>query len=605
METAHPLRSGTNCAMGRRTAVFSAVVLLAGWAWTAPAWAATKTWKGGSPGSSWSDAGNWAEGSPPTNGDSVVLTGSGPQGATSVDDLPQGLVLAGIEFTGNHNVIGTNGRTKVLTGPVVLRAANGSFGSPLALATDTEFRTTRVGANSGAGLRLSNVILQGHTIVSAGDASTTFDAIGPGRVIGAGSGFLTVAGHASDLALDANSGFNTATGDFGAVTMNGGSLATRGTMTSFTAHGGRASLPAPTFNAPWLVDGDAVFDGGSALDLNLGLDGTMVPITVRGAVRLGSPGLGNTALVFAGRQQGRVMTVIDKQSPGPVDGTFADLPEGSVIAVPNAVVRLSYVGGDGNDVTLTVLDAGYAAVDSVGETYAFGNQPPAGGVGFRLSRPIVGIDLTPTRQGAWLAASDGGIFASGDAGFFGSTGAMRLNQPIVGMAATPSGNGYWLVASDGGIFAFGDADFFGSTGNLRLNKPIVAMAATPSGKGYWLVASDGGIFTFGDAGFFGSTGAMLLNQPIVGMASTPSGNGYWLTASDGGVFTFGDAPFRGSTGDIRLNRPIVAMAASRTGEGYWFLAADGGVFAFGDAPFLGTPLLRSPTPTGTFVALTA
>ncbi len=32
------------------------------------------------------------------------------------------------------------------------------------------------------------------------------------------------------------------------------------------------------------------------------------------------------------------------------------------------------------------------------------------------------------------------------------------------MAATPTGRGYWLVATDGGIFAFGDAGFFGSTG---------------------------------------------------------------------------------------------------------------------------------------------
>ena len=65
-----------------------------------------------------------------------------------------------------------------------------------------------------------------------------------------------------------------------------------------------------------------------------------------------------------------------------------------------------------------------------------------------------------------------------------------LNKPIVGMASTPSGNGYWLVASDGGLFSFGDAHFFGSTGSMPLNKPIVGMASTPSGNGYWLVASD-------------------------------------------------------------------------------------------------------------------
>ena len=60
------------------------------------------------------------------------------------------------------------------------------------------------------------------------------------------------------------------------------------------------------------------------------------------------------------------------------------------------------------------------------------------------------------------------------------------------MAATPDGKGYWLVASDGGIFAYGDAHFYGSTGGKNLNSPIVGMAPTPDGKGYWLVASDGG-----------------------------------------------------------------------------------------------------------------
>ena len=55
------------------------------------------------------------------------------------------------------------------------------------------------------------------------------------------------------------------------------------------------------------------------------------------------------------------------------------------------------------------------------------------------------------------------------------------------------------MASDGGIFAFGDADFYGSTGAMHLNEPIVGMAATSDGRGYWLVASDGGIFAFGDA----------------------------------------------------------------------------------------------------------
>ena len=61
-------------------------------------------------------------------------------------------------------------------------------------------------------------------------------------------------------------------------------------------------------------------------------------------------------------------------------------------------------------------------------------------------------------------ASDGGVFAFGDAGFYGSIAGPRLNRPMVGMAATADGRGYWMVASDGGVFAFGDAAFYGSAG---------------------------------------------------------------------------------------------------------------------------------------------
>jgi hypothetical protein len=74
----------------------------------------------------------------------------------------------------------------------------------------------------------------------------------------------------------------------------------------------------------------------------------------------------------------------------------------------------------------------------------------------------------------------------------------------VGIAATPTGQGYWLVAADGGIFAYGDAVFDGSTGAIHLNQPVVGIAPYGNDAGYWLVAKDGGIFAFGGAPFLGS-----------------------------------------------------------------------------------------------------
>jgi hypothetical protein len=205
-----------------------------------------------------------------------------------------------------------------------------------------------------------------------------------------------------------------------------------------------------------------------------------------------------------------------------------------------------------------------------------------------VTHPIVGMAATPDGGGYWEVASDGGIFAFGDAGFHGSMGGTPLDAPIVAMAATPDGGGYWEVASDGGIFSFGDAPFFGSTGGLPLRAPIVGMAPTPDGGGYWEVASDGGIFAYGDAEFHGSMGGHPLDAPIVGVAATPDGGGYWEVASDGGIFAFGGAAFFGSEGGHPLDAPIVGIATAAGGAGYREVASDGGIFGFGDAPFFGS-----------------
>jgi hypothetical protein len=215
------------------------------------------------------------------------------------------------------------------------------------------------------------------------------------------------------------------------------------------------------------------------------------------------------------------------------------------------------------------------AVDRLGRV-----RTANGGVGMGVSHTTtaVAVARTPTGRGGWVAAADGGVFAFGDAAYYGSMGGKHLNQYIVGMAATPTGRGYWLVASDGGIFSFGDAPFFGSTGAIRLNRPILAMAASPTGKGYWFVASDGGIFSFGDARFFGSTGASPPSSPVSGMAAIPDGRGYWLTTSKGHVYAFGDAKFAGNVGSP-FSAPCIGIVPAP--GGYRLVDSRGHVFLRG------------------------
>ena len=237
----------------------------------------------------------------------------------------------------------------------------------------------------------------------------------------------------------------------------------------------------------------------------------------------------------------------------------------------------------------TTSGGGYWFAAADGGVFAYGDARFFGSMAGRpVSRPIVGIARTPDSAGYWLTAADGGVFAFGDAQFVGSMANRSLAQPIVGIASTPDGRGYWLVSADGGVFAFGDARFFGSVGGNTLNRPVVGMTPTSDGNGYWLAAADGGVFAFGDARFLGSMVGRSLSQPVVGITATPSGEGYSLVATDGGVFAFGNARFLGSMGGKPLAFPVVGVDATPSGAGYWLVAADGGVFAFGDAGFFGS-----------------
>lgn len=65
----------------------------------------------------------------------------------------------------------------------------------------------------------------------------------------------------------------------------------------------------------------------------------------------------------------------------------------------------------------------------------------------------------------WETARPRGSAVSAGAGLLDGFGAI---------AGALGGNGYRLVAADGGIFAYGDAKFFGSTGGMHLAKPIVS-----------------------------------------------------------------------------------------------------------------------------------
>ena len=207
---------------------------------------------------------------------------------------------------------------------------------------------------------------------------------------------------------------------------------------------------------------------------------------------------------------------------------------------------------------------------------------------------LAGLTLPfgPSGSSYWLTGGDGGIFAFGGAGYYGSLPGLKVTvSNIKTIVSTADGKGYWLAGTDGGIFGFGDATFHGSLPGLSVHvSNIVGMVATPDGQGYWQVGSDGGVFAFGDAGFVGSLPGLSVHvNDIVGIVPTADGKGYWMVGADGGVFALGDAGYVGSLPGLSVHvHNIVGITPTADGKGYWMVGADGGVFAFGDAGFIGS-----------------
>jgi hypothetical protein len=288
----------------------------------------------------------------------------------------------------------------------------------------------------------------------------------------------------------------------------------------------RVAISAQTTPSPgyWLVGGD-----GGVFSFNVPFFGSAAPQC--------SP------LLLSGSPDACAMAL----GPAPDKGGYTIVP-------PNAL-------GSGPVSPLTTFSE-YGDATGGGLQCSFdvgGNPVPPPGIAVRWKGMAPSPAAGSSARSFWLVAPDG-IAECGGLPFYGQPPSASSGSWI-GIASTPDAKGYWVVGTDGGVFAFGDAHFYGSMGGQHLNAPIVGIAATPNGEGYWLLASDGGIFAFGNADFYGSMGGQHLNAPMVGIAPSSDGLGYWTVASDGGVFSFGDAPFEGSMGGQRLNAPIVGMAA--------------------------------------------
>jgi hypothetical protein len=73
-------------------------------------------------------------------------------------------------------------------------------------------------------------------------------------------------------------------------------------------------------------------------------------VTIASGAQFSFKQLGNKQLTA-----GTVFTAIDNTSANPISGTFANLPDDSTFVVGSNTYQAEYQGGDGNDLSLTVV----------------------------------------------------------------------------------------------------------------------------------------------------------------------------------------------------------------------------------------------------------
>ena len=103
-------------------------------------------------------------------------------------------------------------------------------------------------------------------------------------------------------------------------------------------------------------------------DLQIEINGT-TPITQYDQLRVtGSVNLSNTKLFFTTgfpSTTNDTFLILDKTSPGPISGFFLNTTEGSVMGTGFNKFRITYQGGDGNDVVLRRVEIPGSNISSI------------------------------------------------------------------------------------------------------------------------------------------------------------------------------------------------------------------------------------------------
>lgn len=273
---------------------------------------------------------------------------------------------------GGDGIYTFNVSTNTFSGGILWGAIGTADSHVLVQANDAVPRSTRLdipargrfqlasASNTVAGLAGAGTVdLGGNTLTVDQAANTAFSGslAGPGLLRKTGAGELTFTGRGAAASTEVSGGvLGVSAGTLGPAVIRGGgrlALSNSGTVGALTAErdGRLAGKGAGIGNS-----GTLLLQSGSRFLATVFRNGPggFSSVNVTGVVTLTDAVLTLEITGFS-PPDGTAFTIIANDGADLVAGTFKDLPEGATLLVGGRAVKVSYKGGTGNDVVLTLI----------------------------------------------------------------------------------------------------------------------------------------------------------------------------------------------------------------------------------------------------------
>ncbi|MCX7638822.1 MAG: VCBS repeat-containing protein [Pyrinomonadaceae bacterium] len=338
---------------------------------------ATRVWDGGGTDNNWQTAANWVGDVAPSAGDDLVFPATASQFSTNNNFFPL-TSFRSITFEGGNYTI--SGNPFRLTNGIVVNGGTQTINTGITLSAAQTFSVTQ---------STSTVTI---AILSIGNFPLTIDGNGSlGIGIISGSGSITKNGLGA-VFLASASGFN------GSLNHNGGvfvvdanipsstvtiNSSTVGGQLGFSGFGGTGTvgvvnvqqgiISAGTLTSPTgiLNTGSITFspNGNYVCKIGGATPGQHDQLNVTGSITLNNARLIPIPWNNYRPAIGDSFLILKNDGSDPINGTFFNAPEGAVFGgALNTAFRITYQGGDGNDIVITRINKTKSDFDGDGRT---------------------------------------------------------------------------------------------------------------------------------------------------------------------------------------------------------------------------------------------